>query len=619
MLENIQISIIIVNYNVREFLNNCIESIYKSKINVNYEIIVVDNNSQDNSVELLSPKYPDIKFIQLNENLGFSKANNIGFNNALGKYILILNPDTLLHNYTLQKMYDFLNSDEQIGAAGCKVLNSDLSFQSACRRSFPTPWNSFCKLFGLQNIFPNSKLFSQYNLTYKSIDETYQVDALIGAFIFTKKTVIDKIGGFDETYFMYGEDLDLCYKIKNTGLKIYYFHETSIIHFKGESTRRSSINEVKHFYEAMQIFVKKHYNSSFLFLFFLNIGIKVREFMSYFIKYRRDFVFFSFDILLIILLFPIANKLRYGYSIGFPPENYNIYLMVLVCFGVFSQFLSGNYFERDYNFRKNIISGIMMLIGVGFFIYLIRGFDLSRIVLFITTTSFVILNFIYRKLIFKKSFNSNKYEYLIIGLNDLSKKIADFLKLQSVNFKLSESKNETYNILKNTKTQTNILLCDDTDIMDFKEQYKAYTENINSINVINDYKDFTFKFSISNSLKSSLIFHNSKLDLLRIKFLKRFGDIFVSLLLLFFGFIFLFFKKGRFSKIIKLLKGDLTLIGIKNSKKLFNYKEGIYSLSNLNKNTSDEDKDELNKYYINNYSLSLDFDIFVKSFFNKKG
>lgn len=619
MLDKIKISIVIVNYNVRDFLNNCIESIYKSKTNLTYEVIVVDNNSQDNSVPLLSPKFPDVKFIQLNDNLGFSKANNIGFENSSGEFVLILNPDTLLQPDTLQKMYDFLKNDETIGAAGCKVLNGDLTFQLPCRRSFPTPWNSFCKLFGLQKVFPSVKAFSEYNLTYKNIDDTYEVDALIGAFIFARKNVIDEIGGFDESYFMYGEDLDFCFKIKKAGYKIFYFSQTNIIHFKGESTRRSSINEVKHFYEAMQIFVKKHYNSSFFFLLFLKFGIKVREVLSYFIKYRRDFAFFILDIILLIVLFPIANKIRYGYSIGYPEENYNIYLIVLMIFGITSQFLSGNYFERDYSFRKNILSGLMMMLGVGFFIYLIRGFDLSRIVLFITSISFITLNYFYRKYFIANKNSKNLSEYLIVGKNELSQKVSNFFKIKSIEHTVSENKNETYNILKNKKTQLNILLCEDYDIIDFKQQFKSYSENINSITQINNYKDFTFKFSISNSLSSNIIFHNSKLDLLRIKFLKRFVDIFVSLLLLFIGFAFLFLKNGRFAKVFGLLKGDLTLIGIKNGAKLFNYNEGIFSLVELNENISKEEQDELNKYYINNYSLTLDFDIFVKSLFNKKG
>lgn len=618
MADLINISIVIVNYNVKDFLKNCLESIYNSSTNLEFEVIVVDNNSHDDSFEEISKIYSNVDFILLKENLGFSKANNIGFAKAKGEYVLVLNPDTILSEDTLQKVYEFMQDNSEIGATGCKVLNHDNSFQLPCRRSFPTPWNSFCKLFGLQSLFPNLKLFAEYNLTYKSINESYEVDALIGAFMFVRKEVVDKINGFDEEYFMYGEDLDFCFKIKDAGYKVYYFHETSIIHFKGESTKRSNINEVKHFYDAMQIFVEKHYSSSFFFLSFLKIGIKTREILSYFIKYKRDIVYIFLDIILILFLFPIANKIRYGYSIGFPAENYNIYLLVLLTFALFSQFLSGNYLERDYKFRKNIISATMMMMGVGFFIYLIRGFDLSRIVLFITTSSFLILSFWIRKLITLKAKSNQVFTNLIIGKNELSKNIEEYFNNNRIQYKTFVNENSLFSVVKNEKNNYEILVCDDTDILDLKHSLKEYEENINSIIQIINFQDFIFKFSISKTLNSRLIFKKSDLDLPRIKFLKRLSDIFVSLLLLSVGLIFLLFKKGAFKNIFDLFLGKKSLIGIYKGKKHFNYKEGLFSLVALNSMSSETDIDELNKYYINNYSLTLDFDIFVKSIFKKK-
>jgi len=615
----INISIVIVNYNVKDFLRNCLDSIYNSDTNLIFEIIVVDNNSHDDSFEELSKLYKDVKFILLKENLGFSKANNIGFAEASGEFVLILNPDTILSADTLHKVYHFMKSNPEIGASGCKVLNHDNTFQLPCRRSFPTPWNSFCKLFGLQKIFPNTKLFSEYNLTYKSIDESYEVDALIGAFMFVRNDVIDKINGFDEEYFMYGEDLDFCYKVKKAGYKVYYFHETSIIHFKGESTKRSNINEVKHFYDAMQIFVKKHYSSSFLFLTFLKTGIKVREILSYLIKFRRDILFITIDILLVLILFPIANKLRYGYSVGYPAENYDIYSIVLVLFALIAQFLSGNYFERDYRFRKNIVSGLMMMMGVGFFIYLIRGFDLSRIVLFITTTSFITLSYLIRSFISSRANSKSKFTNLIVGNNELSEKIVEYFKINKIPYSTISNENDLFNVVKNSNSQYEILVCDNSDILDLKHNLKEYQENINSLIQINDYQDFIFKFSISKTLNSDIIFKKSDLDLLRVKFIKRILDIFVSLLLLSVALLFLLFKKASIKNIFQVLIGKKTLIGIYKGKKHFNYKEGLYSLVALNSTSLENDIDELNKYYINNYSLTLDFDIFVKSFFKKKG
>jgi len=178
------ISIIIVNYNVKDFLEQCLLSIRKSIKLLFVEIFVVDNNSTDGSIEYLKPLFPEVKFIQTGENLGFSKANNIAINQADSKYTLILNPDTILSDNTLEMMYRYMELHPEVGISGCKVLNGDGTFQLACRRGFPTPWTSFTKLFGLQRLFPKSKLFAKYNQTFRSENESYYIDAIIGAFMF---------------------------------------------------------------------------------------------------------------------------------------------------------------------------------------------------------------------------------------------------------------------------------------------------------------------------------------------------------------------------------------------------------------------------------------------------
>ena len=610
-----EISIVIVNYNVKDFLRDCINSIYKSNTTHTYEIIVVDNNSSDDSVKELSTSFPHINFVQLEENLGFSRANNIGFELAQGEYVLILNPDTILSQDTLEKTINFFKSDEKIGAVGCKVLNADLTFQLACRRSFPTPWNSFSKLFGLQNLFPKSKIFAQYNLTYLDEDRSYEVDALIGAFIFTKIEILKEIGGFDESYFMYGEDLDLCFKIKSKNYKIFYYHETSIIHFKGESTKRSNINEVKHFYEAMQIFVKKHYSSSLFFLSFLKYGIKLREFFSYLSKYKIDIVLIILDLLLMFIIFPVVNKLRYGNYDGYPVENYYIYLAVVSVFTLFSQFISGNYFEKDVNLRKGLFSGATILLSVGFFVYLIRGFDLSRIVLLITSISFGILSYLMRELIFFKKNKINR-SYIIYGNNELSTEVSNALQSDGVKVFSAENDEQLFKMLNN-KVADNILICNESDLIEFKTKIFQFSDSIRNVFKINDFKDFHLKFNIYNSLENISPF-KSKLDLLRIKFIKRSIDIIAALLFIPLAIFKVKGLKSSFTDMINLFSGKRTLVGIKQSSKKFNYKLGILSLAELNKSKNEEEITEISKYYINNYSLTLDFDIFVKSIFNKK-
>ncbi|HEY6435350.1 MAG TPA: glycosyltransferase family 2 protein, partial [Ignavibacteriaceae bacterium] len=249
------LSIIIVNYNVKEFLQNLLHSIEKASSNILKEIIIIDNASDDGSVEVIKEKFPTVTLIENKINIGFGKANNQGLAIAKGNYILFINPDCIVSENTFDKMISFFESNSVCGLAGCKILNSDGTLQLACRRSFPGPWTSFTKVTGLSNLFPKSKIFARYNLTYLDENKTHEVDAVSGSFMMIRKEVYGKTGGFDEQFFMYGEDLDLCYRVQKNGYKVYYMHETQIIHYKGESTKRSNLDETKLFYDAMHLFV----------------------------------------------------------------------------------------------------------------------------------------------------------------------------------------------------------------------------------------------------------------------------------------------------------------------------------------------------------------------------
>ncbi|HUX93839.1 MAG TPA: glycosyltransferase family 2 protein, partial [Ignavibacteriaceae bacterium] len=292
-----ELSIIIVNYNVKEFLQNLLHSIAKASQNIISEIIVVDNASDDGSPELIRENFPNVKLIVNEENLGFSKANNIGLKAASGDFLLLINPDTIVREDTFQKMLKFFEEFPTAGMAGCKILNPDGTLQLACRRSFPGPWTSFCKVTGLSSIFPNSKMFASYNLTYLDEDQTYEVDAISGSFMMIRKEAMKLVGGLDEQFFMYGEDLDLCYRIQKAGFKVFYVHSTQIIHYKGESTKRSSIDETKIFYDAMKLFVKKHLSNSFLVELILTTAITFRKFFAFLGKRKLIIMSVFFDII----------------------------------------------------------------------------------------------------------------------------------------------------------------------------------------------------------------------------------------------------------------------------------------------------------------------------------
>ncbi len=259
-----KLSIIIVNYNVKEFILNLLQSISSAAKDLSYQVLIVDNASDDGSVEVIKEKFPSVNLIVNTKNVGFGKANNQALAKAKGDYILLLNPDTIVKEDTFENLFKFFEANADAGMATCKVLNPDGTLQLACRRSFPGPWTSFTKVTGLSSLFPNNKLFAKYNLTYLDENQSYEVDAISGSFMMMRKEVYEKVGGFDPEFFMYGEDLDLCYRIQKSGYKVYYVHTTEIIHYKGESTKRSSLDETKVFYDAMHLFVKKHFSSSFL-------------------------------------------------------------------------------------------------------------------------------------------------------------------------------------------------------------------------------------------------------------------------------------------------------------------------------------------------------------------
>lgn len=261
------VSIIIVNYNVRFFLEQCLHSVCAAGQNVPVQVIVVDNASTDGSVAYLQPLFPQVSFIQSNSNLGFAKACNLGLQQATGAYILYLNPDTLLAEDTLETVIRFFESHPDAGAVGVRMIDGTGKFLKESKRAFPSPVTSLFKLFGLSRLFPHSKTFSRYHLGHLSAHQNHEVDVLAGAFMMIPKKVLDNVGGFDEVFFMYGEDVDLSYRIQKHGYKNYYLAETEIIHFKGESTKRGSLNYVRLFYSAMSMFVQKHYGGSKAFVF----------------------------------------------------------------------------------------------------------------------------------------------------------------------------------------------------------------------------------------------------------------------------------------------------------------------------------------------------------------
>ena len=293
-----QLSVIILNYNVRYFLEQCVLSVQEALSTLDAEIIVIDNNSSDDSCEMMQNKFPRIKLIENKVNFGFPKGNNIGVSQAQGKYICILNPDTVVAEDTFIKILAFAERQADLGIIGCKLIDGTGNFLPESKRGVPTPWVAFTKIFGLYKIFPKTNLFNQYYAQHLDENETGKVDILVGAFMFLKRDLYLDLQGFDEDCFMYADDIDLSYRVLQKQKVNYYFHETTVLHYKGESTVKDE-KYMKRFQEAMNFFYQKHFKKSWFFTFFIQIGIWFFSFVKMFqgkIKTKpapESFIFYS--------------------------------------------------------------------------------------------------------------------------------------------------------------------------------------------------------------------------------------------------------------------------------------------------------------------------------------
>lgn len=257
----IKLSVIIVNYNVRYFLEQCLRSVRAAAAGMEVEVFVVDNHSTDGSVAYLRPRFPEVIFIENPDNPGFAKANNQAIRQCRGEYVLLLNPDTVVGEESFRNLCYRMDEDPAIGAIGVKMLNGQGIFLPESKRAFPSPWVSFCKIFGLSRLFPRSPRFARYSLPFLDPDEEHEVEVLAGAFMMLRHEALDKIGLLDEAFFMYGEDIDLSYRMVLGGYKNLYLPER-ILHYKGESTKRGDRKYIKAFYGAMLIFYRKYYPRS---------------------------------------------------------------------------------------------------------------------------------------------------------------------------------------------------------------------------------------------------------------------------------------------------------------------------------------------------------------------
>ncbi len=434
-----KLSVVIVNYNVKYFLEQALLSVRQAIANIEAEVFVVDNNSVDDSVEMVREKFPEVILIANKNNPGFSIANNQAIRQSKGEYILLLNPDTVVEEDTFEKCITFMDAHPEAGGLGVKMIDGSGRFLPESKRGFPSPKVAFFKTFGLAKIFPRSKTFNHYHLGYLHKDENHEVEVLAGAFMWLRKSVLDEIGLLDEAFFMYGEDIDLSYRIVKAGYKNYYFSETTIIHYKGESTKKGSLNYVKTFYNAMIIFARKHFqgDKAWLFILMLQLAIYFRAFITLISNFFKSTYLPILDAGLIYIGFYYLKNFWASYYFKNPdyyPSSF-LYFNIPLYIGIWliSVYFSGGY-DRRSNIRqlvRGIFIGTVLLAAVYGFLDL--EYRTSRVLIilgmvwavFATISLRAILHFIKYQ-----NFNIGRDRHrnlVIVGTQEESKRVVDLL------------------------------------------------------------------------------------------------------------------------------------------------------------------------------------------------
>ena len=439
-----KLSVIIVNYNVKYFLEQALLSVRRAGEGIAMEIWVVDNNSVDESVAMVREKFPEVQLIANTHNPGFSVANNQAMARSRGAYILLLNPDTVVKEDTFQRCIKFMDAHPDAGGLGVRMIDGSGNFLPESKRGFPSPWVAFAKTFGLARLFPQHKWFNHYHLGYLDEHQIHEVEVLAGAFMWLRKSVIDEIGGLDEDFFMYGEDIDLSYRIVQAGYKNYYLPETTIIHYKGESTKKGSLNYVKTFYKAMIIFARKHMGKqASLFVLMLRFAIYLRAFLTLISNFlKRAYLPLLDGIFIYIGLYFLRS---FWASYHFKDPNYYDELILYFNFPLYiliwlvTVYFSGGY---DARFRlrrlaRGLLVGTVILAAVYGFLDLEYRSSRALILLgtawalFITITLRFLLHFIqFGNLDLGRQPQQN---LVIIGAHEESERVQQLLRQAEVN------------------------------------------------------------------------------------------------------------------------------------------------------------------------------------------
>jgi GT2 family glycosyltransferase len=636
------LSVIIVNYNVVYFLEQCLNSVIAASKNLNVEIFVVDNSSVDGSIELVKGKFPDVKLIANNQNSGFSKANNQAIQLAEGKYVLLLNPDTVVEEDTFEKTLNFMNNHPEAGGLGVRMIDGKGKFLPESKRGFPSPWVAFCKIFGLSKAFPKSKTFGQYHLGYLSEFEINEIDVLSGAFMLMRKETLDKIGLLDETFFMYGEDIDLSYRIKLGGYKNYYFPETKIIHYKGESTKKSSVNYVLVFYKAMVIFAKKHLsaNNAKLFSLAINLAIYFRASVAILNRFLQkiSLPFFDYSISL-IGLFVLANRWAQQ-DIHFPDRAYFISFPAYILIWLICNLVSGIYDNKNNKFL--IWQGTFIGTGIILICYALLPKDWQFSRLFTLVGSLWYIAQFYLSRIVINLFRNNQFSFpdipkkrfAIVGNEHEFQRVKQLLTETYPNIEviIPVSVGERFSSSAGGFDQIDeIIKIHKINELIFCSKNLTAKEIISGMSKIVE-QDIEFKIAQpdttyligSNSIDSSgdlYILNSNNLSRPENLRSKRFIDLLFSILLIFASPVFIWFFNDKYqfiSNLFSIAIGKKSFVGYiqtenPTNQQLPKIKPGVLPPYTVQKNTSQDTLDRLNLMYTKNFNVLFDIQVIISN------
>lgn len=641
-----RLSVIIVNYNVKHFIEQCLLSVRAALIGIDAEVFVVDNNSVDGSQQMLRERFPDITLIESKENLGFSAGNNLAMRIATGEYILLLNPDTVVEESTFQKCLEFMDAHPDAGALGVKMIDGEGRFLPESKRGLPTPWVAFYKIFGLSRLFPKSKTFGRYHLGFLDKEHDHVVDVLSGAYMFMRKACLDKIGLLDETFFMYGEDIDLSYRVTLGGYKNYYFAGTKIIHYKGESTKKGSLNYVKVFYNAMIIFANKHFSKggASFYTLIIRFAIYLRAFLAVGSRIAKRIAFPALEAIMVFgATIGIKEYWEYIHKIQkdkmpYPPEfDYiaaPVYAVVFIAF----LWIAGGY-KRPYRAKPIQTAAVAGFVAIATVSFIVPSINFSRMIVGLTSVAMAVIALLDRNILnYARTGNfffteQSKKRVVIVGIDSETARIAKLIRSEldypveiEGTVRVTEDRSHLREDCLGTLSQLGeIVTIYKVDEVIFANKDFATEEILDAMSALH-LPALRYKIVPPDAdyLVGPQVIHDSlhldggvyNLASPDLRFKKRVFDIVASatLLLLYPVSFFVYKRPGRaLGNLWKALTGKVHLVGYIEAapKGLPALKPGVLSM-NYRTTASDEHARGLDRHYARAYSWEMDLEVLVR-------